>query len=419
MTRPACLNEFSRRSRVVCHSNGKELRLQLPTIKNQKSKIKNDLASVVAVSCVVLGPMAACGQTNIIEDFEGYPVGSLQYLDPTTVNDSGWSRDGVGAADWDVHCCSGSLTVDEDDTFDGSDKFLVLRRAESSSAISGLPSRSDENTDFVFPVLVEGSIRFQLNPGNNTWDEFRMALHDSASGKKALMIVYSGNFAHNGAASTGDLSDFYVRDGAGNLLASDIQPGALFDPAAYDRWYEIVITFNPGATFDLEISDIGPTLPVSLTSDVVARGVLTNLTGVSSGVLGVDTLRLQIFAGLGEPEQPTMIDNLIITRNPGAPVAGAETGTGMELQFPSTAFSIYQPEVTEDLTSGGWSAHGPQIMGDGGPFRSWARPWARRTGLTGSWCIRLFVVLVLEPCSRLEPSCVFRARGRARVRLRL
>ncbi len=341
---------------------------------------------VVAVATSLLrGPTGAGGQTNIVEDFESYSVGNLEYLDPTTVAGSGWSRDNadnpdpeIAKADWDVHCCSGSLTLDEDDTFDGSDKFLVLRRSHDSYTNApsgpGPPARSDDNTDFVFPVLVEGSIRFQLNPANNTFDEFRMALHDSASGKKALQIIYSGNSAHNQFASTGDVSDFFVRDAAGNLLASDIQPGSIGSADAHDRWYEIVITFHQGGTFDFEISDIGPTMPFSLTSNVMARGVLTSVTGVASGVLGVDTMRLQVFAGFGQrhvdgvarmPQQLTMLDNLIITRNPGTAVAGAEAGTGMEFLFPTDVAGIYQPEATEDLTTGTWSAHGPLILGDG------------------------------------------------------
>ena len=373
MNIPACMNDDSGQSRREAS------RLAQSKIKSQKSKIGTSLMVVsVAITCLLLGSMAACGQTNITEDFEGYAVGHRQYLDPTTVNGSGWSRDSaddpdpeIAKADWDVHCCSGSLTVDEDDTFDGSDKFLALRRSHETSTndptAAGPPHRSDDNTDFVFPLLVEGSIRFQLNPANHTWDEFRMALHDSASGKKALQIVYSGNYAHNRLGSHGDLSDFFVRDGAGKLLASDIQPPfiAAFSDDAHDRWYEIVITFHQGGTFDFEISDIGPTMPFSRTSGIPARGVLANVTGVSSGVLGVDTMRLQVYAGNGAPEQPTMIDNLIITRSPGTTVAGAEAGTGMEILIPTEVAGIYQLEVTEDLTTGNWSAHGPHILGDG------------------------------------------------------
>ena len=80
------------------------------------------------MSCSVLGPMTTCGQTTILENFDGVAVANQDYLDPTTVVGSGWTRKGVGAADWDVHCCSRTLADPsrEDNTFDDSDKFLVL-----------------------------------------------------------------------------------------------------------------------------------------------------------------------------------------------------------------------------------------------------------------------------------------------------
>ena len=44
---------------------------------------------------------------------------------------------------------------------------------------------------------------------------------------------------------------------------------------------------------------------------------------------------------------------------------GAGTGTAMEILYSTEAFSIYQPQFTDDLRSGIWSDLGPQILGDG------------------------------------------------------
>ena len=60
-----------------------------------------------------------------------------------------------------------------------------------------------------------------------------------------------------------------------------------------------------------------------------------------------------------------MIDNLTITRVEGATVAGTEIGTGLELPYSTQSPSIYQPQVTDDLTTGNWSAQGPLVLGDG------------------------------------------------------
>jgi len=327
-------------------------------IKNQKSKIKNLL--VLSMLCI-FGITSASGQSNVLEDFENYIVPAQGYLDPTTVPGSGWTREGAGAADWEVHCCSpGDFAFPnrENDTFDtNSTQFLVLRRANPNPP-GGTPPRSDENTDFTFPVLVEGTLRFQLNPAATSSDPFKLALRDSGSGKNVMQMVYTEDrwpMINSG--------DFRVQDSVGNLLISDVQLDG--QPDSYDRWYDIIFTMHKGGVFDLEIIDIGPTEPSSITSNQVARGVLASVSNITAGVLGIDTFRLEPGTGGGGGEFPTMVDNLTITRVEGATVAGTETGTGLELPYSTQSLSIYQPQVTEDLTTGIWTAHGPPVLGDG------------------------------------------------------
>jgi len=311
--------------------------------------------------------VGANAQTNVIEDFETYSVANDGYVDPTTVPDSGWTRTGVGVADWEVHCCSGTLAdpTREDNTFDGSDKFLVLRRSNPGSQPpgGGPPERGDDITEFKFPVLVEGTLRFQLNPANGAADPFRLALYDSGSGKFAMQMVYSeSRWPAPGGGFKVNSADFRVFDHPGNLIVSEIQVDG--EPDAFDRWYDVIFTMNRGGTFDLEIIDIGPTKPAS-TSGQAARGVLASVSNNTAGVLGIDTFHLERGPGGGGGEKPSMIDNIEITRVEGATVAGMEIGTGMNAVYPATAAAIYQSQVTEDLTSGIWTAQGPLVLGDG------------------------------------------------------
>ena len=246
--------------------------------------------------------MGANAQTNVIEDFETYSVANDGYVDPTTVPDSGWTRTGVGVADWEVHCCSGTLAdpTREDNTFDGSDKFLVLRRSNPGSQPpgGGPPERGDDITEFKFPVLVEGTLRFQLNPANGAADPFRLALYDSGSGKFAMQMVYSeSRWPAPGGGFKVNSADFRVFDHPGNLIVSEIQPDG--EPDAYDRWYDITFTMNRGGTFDLEVVDMGPTAPTSMTSGQAARGVLASVSNNTAGVLGVDTFHLERNSGGG------------------------------------------------------------------------------------------------------------------------
>jgi len=90
---------------------------------------------------------------------------------------------------------------------------------------------------------------------------------------------------------------------------------------------------HKGGTFDLEIIDIGPTAPSSITSNQVARGTLASVSNITAGVLGIDTFRLESGTGNGGGAQPTMIDNLTITRTEGLAVVGTETGTGLEMRY--------------------------------------------------------------------------------------
>ncbi len=324
----------------------------------KKFRCLDSTAAVLSMLCF-FGITIASGQSNVVEDFESYTVLNQTWLDPTTVPDSGWTRSGVGDADWEVRCCSGSLiytsgSSQEDDAFDtNSVKFLVLRRSNVN-----VPYRSDEDTEFTFPVLVEGTLRFQLNPAGTSSDPFKLALRDSGSDKNVMQMVYTEDrwpMINSG--------DFRVQDSVGNLLISDVQLDG--QPDSYDRWYDIIFTMHKGGVFDLEIIDIGPTEPTSKTSNDMARGVLASVSNQTAGVLGIDTFRLESGAGGGGGEQPTMIDNLTITRVEGATVAGTETGTGLELPYSTQSLSIYQPQVTEDLTTGIWTAQRSPILGDG------------------------------------------------------
>ncbi len=321
--------------------------------------MKTLFCTVTVLSGLCIFGISVQGQTNVIEDFESYTVSNQTWLDPTTVPDSGWTRSGVGDADWEVRCCSGSLiytpgSFQEDDAFDtNSVKFLVLRRSNPNG-----PARSDENTEYTFPVLVEGTLRFQLNPAGGTADPLKLALRDSGSGKNVMQMVYT-----EARWPTINSGDFRVQDSVGNLLIEDVQLDG--QPDAFDRWYDIIFTMHKGGTFDLEIIDIGPTVPVSMTSDQVARGVLASVSNITAGVLGIDTFRLEPGSGNGGGAQPTMIDNLTITRVEGSVVAGTETGTGLEMPYSPVASSIYQPQVTADLTTGIWTALEPPVLGDG------------------------------------------------------
>jgi hypothetical protein len=360
------------------------------TIKNQKhvlrsfseggSKTKNVLMVFAVLSIVCFsGITSASGQTNVIEDFESYTVATNTWLDPTTVPGSGWSRTGAGdpdpeiaKADWEVRCCSGSLIYTpgstlEDDAIDtNSLKFLVLRRTNQNP-----PTRSDEITEFKFPVLVDGTFRMQINPKNGSGDPLKMALVDSGSGKLAMYMTYTESKWPDPADPPNNKvnsADFRVFDQPGNRLLSEIQLDG--QPDSYHRWYDFIFTMHAGGTFDLEIIDIGPTEPTSITSTQVARGVLGSVSNIPAGVLGIDTFRLEQGPGNGGGEQPTMIDNIIITRSEGSVVPSPDVGTGFEIPYATVLpeddpMAIYQPQVTDDLTTGIWTSHGPPVLGDG------------------------------------------------------
>ncbi len=327
----------------------------------------NTLHRVSTILCLC-GIVSANAQTNVIEDFESYSVANNGYVDPTLIPDSGWTRTGIGVADWEVHCCSGTLgfPTREDNTLDGSDKFLVLRRSNpgSSPPGGGPPARGDDITEFKFPVLVEGTLRFQLNPANTSADPFRLALYDSGTGKFAMQMVYTeSRWFHPDGTKKINSADFRVFDHPGNPIVSEIQPDG--EPDAFDRWYDITFTMNRGGTFDLEIVDMGPTAPTSMTSGQPARGVLASVSNQTAGVLGVDTFHLERNSGGGGGEKPTMIDNIEITRVEAITVVGTDVGTGMDVEYPTTASAIYQPQVTDDLVSGVWTALGPLVLDDG------------------------------------------------------
>lgn len=362
MAEPSSCTIWVRRSEPWPFLVAPLLKVLVSTIENTKPKPGSILGTPgVLLGLCLFGLINATAQTTVVEDFEGYLVANQGYLDPTTVPGSGWTREGVGAADWEVHCCSGSLgnPSAEDNTFDGSGSFLVLRRANPTS-----PSRSDEITEFTFPSLAKGSLRFQLNPANNTADPFRLALYDSASGRTAMQMVYTeSRWWISAGVRKFNSADFRVFDHPGNLIISEIQLDG--EPDAYDRWYNIIFTMQTDGTFNLEITDIGPTAPTSATADVPARGVLASVSNMTAGVLGVDTFRLERGPGGGGGEKPSMVDNITITRDEGLPVVGLEISSSMEIPFGTETAALYQLQGTDDLTSGIWTALGSSVLGDG------------------------------------------------------
>ena len=304
---------------------------------------------------LMMGPITALGQRTVTEDFESYTVSVL--LDPTTVGNSGWTRDGVGASDWDVICCDGDIPS-LDRTFDGSRQFLALRRSRNNS-----PQFTDENTDFALPTIVEGYVSLELDPKDSSQPGISMALFDSGSGSNAMKIIFTeAGFAHKVENS----ADFRVFDENDDVLA---EGRVLNDPdgvASVDRWYKILFTLHGNGTYDINIFDIGPTIPQGNIQNYndPARGNVLSLNGVNLPVPSIDTFRLTPGATNSDGLQPALIDNIIASDFLGTPIEVDLIKQGAEISFPTQAGKVYQAQYS-DPPSGIWTDFGALLLGDG------------------------------------------------------
>jgi len=264
---------------------------------------------------------APVASAAVIENFDGYGVLSTTVLDPTTVAGSGWSRGGVGDADWVVSCCAsdgdGGSGVLSDKPVDGSEAALYLHRANNNT-----PGASDENTDFTgFAAFTTGVLSLQMNnsstggggsPGNadNGTDAFNMEL--LGGGVRAFRLEMGE--IHNNAP---EFELFDIETGPTALLATGNVPGGEGVsgwPDAWFRWYEISASFDGAGNYSVDIEDIGNKEGVGPTGNVLSyTGVLP------AGIGAIDTLRFGPNQANGGSinYDATMIDNIAFVPEPG------------------------------------------------------------------------------------------------------
>jgi len=322
-------------------------------------------------ACLLAGSLPALGQTTVVETFESYSASADSVLDPTTVGGSGWTRDQasntnalVAKEDWSVTCCTGEAIFRFilDETFDGSSKFLSLRRSTSASS---LPESSDENTDFAIPTMSEGYVSLEMNPAAVSGDGFRMALRDSGSGSNAMEIVHTEQ-----GWPVINSGDFRVLDENGATLAEGTIPNDpdTDNPTAVHRWFKILVVLHGNGTYDVNVFDIGPTFRTQTGVQGYgdpARGLVLSLIGASLPVPSVDTFRLTPGSTNGGGQEPTLIDNIIASDSAGASLEIGEFKTGDEISFPTQAGKVYLAEFSDDAPTGTWSQVGLLILGDG------------------------------------------------------
>ncbi len=329
-------------------------------------KAKRLIFAPGVAGCLLAVSLPALGQTTVIETFENYGASSGSVLDPSTVGGSGWSRDGVGASDWDVACCSGVglFGILIDFSFDSSPTFLAQRRSGGT-----LPAASDENTDFAIPTIVEGYVSFDVNPAATGGDDFRFALHDSGSGSNAMVIVHTES-----GWPVINSGDFRVLDGKGGVLAEGTNPNDpdTDNPGPIDRWFKILAVFHGDGTYDVTVFDIGPVtkkvnnVPTVRPYGDPARGISLRLSGAIMGVPSVDTFRLLPGStNGGGSSTPTVIDNIIASDSAGSSLELIELKNGDEISFPTQAGRVYQAQFSDDAPTGAWSNVGPLLLGDG------------------------------------------------------
>jgi len=317
-------------------------------------KTNRILRGAGVAALLLIGPMTALGQTTVIEDFEGFTVPVV--LDPSTVDGSGWTRGGADSSDWDVICCDGDFAT-LDGTFDGSEQFLALRRSNTNP-----PGASNENTDFALPTIVEGSVSLEVNPASPGGAGFRMSLHDSGTGSRAMEIIHTES-----GWPVINSGDFRVLGENGSILAEGTIPNDpdTDNPTARHRWFRILVTLHGNGSYDVNVFDIGPAksstgVPYSYADP--ARGEVLTLSGASLPVPSVDTFRLTPGSTNGGGQQPTLIDN-IIARDYFGTVEIDQIKTGAEISFPAKAGKVYQPQFSDDGNT--WSNLGGLVSGDG------------------------------------------------------
>lgn len=318
-------------------------------------------AAIATVTCPAFAGVAVVC-TNIIEDFESYTVADGEYLDPTTVLNSDWSRSDLGnGPDYEVTCCSPGIAI-QDDTFDGSAKHLRLRRANNTSI-----STTVLNSDFALTPMSDGTVSFEINPSSTGGAAFRGGLYDSVTGFFKVQVVFKELTANSG--------DFEIHGPSIGVLANSMSPDGF--PDSFDRWFRVAITTHSNGTFDVIIDDIGETsaLQGGHASDPNPRGnILTfigdDLNGGSNSISNVDSFRLGQGAGNGGNNdfQPTMIDNIaqcVVVGSEAVPVVGTEVQPAKKITYGTDTGTTYQAQFTDDLLLNSWNNLGAEVIGDG------------------------------------------------------
>jgi len=350
---------------------------------------KTLITGIIAAAVVAIGmSVAPTASGAIIEDFEGYnTLSGVVTVDPAGVAGSGWTRGGVGDSDWEVLCCGDSAnltkgTLPYNNTFDGSNQALFLRRANNAA-----PGVNDEDYDFALPASASGSVSFQVNPGSagNPNGAFNVEVRDSAG--TTMVALRHGEKGHVDANGTGDwivYSDAFTTviadgkdDGANSSRPAQI--GMAGFPDAWGRWFDVNVSWNE-STFDVVVNDLGVTVPTQYSSQGPTPNVISLLGTAHAGSLNIDQLRLSAFSGNGgsNDADPTMIDNIALTvvsvPGGGGPPIVDDAIASSNIVVEATAGIGFQSEVgvefrlqsTPDLVSSNYTDTGVYVIGNGG-----------------------------------------------------
>ena len=315
---------------------------------------------------VVAGAVTTQGGAPVLlEDFESYNVANGEFLDPTTVPFSGWTRNDKGVGpDWEVSCCSPGIE-EPDDTFDGSAKHLRLRR----DGDSGIP-KAKLKTDLGFAPMSQGSISFQFNPSERDYQSTEtIAFHASLVDSVTDLPLFRAQYNEILGNSNGQFQVFSFTSGSSSTIS--FQPSGLDN---LDRWYEVSMTILSNGFWNLLVEDIGATSPDPVSDPPFGTGEILNYTTrANTPVTVVDTFRLDLFSGNGDSNanQPTMIDNImqdIVVAAPPAVVEGVEVKDAVKISYSTVSESLYQPQFSDDLSSpgDGWADLGIEVKGSAG-----------------------------------------------------
>ncbi len=339
---------------------------------------KTLINEIIAVAVVAIGmSLAPTASGAILEDFENYnTLNGVVEIDPSAVDGSGWSAVADSSPDWAVRGDNSSF---DDLPYDGSDQALFLRRSNANP-----PGGSDQDYNFALTSFTEGTFSVQVNP-SSTGDGpggFNMELRDSVAGS-ALLSIRHGEKGHTGDNGTGDwivydASSTVIADGNGIEGTGSGIPSTY--PHAWDRWYEVRITLS-GSTYDVDIHDLGPTLPSGVSHAMAAMGSIVSVTGQAiTGVTQIDQFRLSSPSHNGGSNQtdPTMIDNIALTvvsvPGGGGPPIVDDAIASSNIVVEATAGIGFQSEVgvefrlqsTPDLVSSNYTDTGVYVIGNGG-----------------------------------------------------